>query len=374
MITTTLTKRVHNFGAGPAALPLPVLERVQAEILDYAGTGMSVLEMSHRSAAFEGIIQKAEEDLRALAGLGSEHVVLFLQGGASLQFSMLPANLRPAGASADYVVSGHWAKAAVKEAEKSGRVRVAGTTEATGFDRVPAAGELQLDPQAAYLHFTSNNTIYGTQWATAPEPPKGVPLVCDLSSDALSRPLDIAQYGVIYAGAQKNLGPSGVVLVIIRNDLVEAGPKDLPTMLQYRTHAAEKSLYNTPPTFGIFVMGEVFKWIKAQGGLRAMAELNASKAALLYDYLDQSEFFCATAKPGSRSLMNVCFRGPTEELESAFIAEATRRGLDGLKGHRSAGGMRASIYNACPRAAVEALVAFMKEFEHANRGATADRS
>jgi phosphoserine aminotransferase len=219
------------------------------------------------------------------------------------------------------------------------------------------------------VHLTTNNTIYGTQWRSEPAVPAGVPLVADTSSDMYSRPIDVSKYGLIYAGAQKNLGPSGVVLVIIRNDLVEAGPKTLPTMLQYRTQAAEKSLYNTPPTFGIYVMGQVFKWIKEQGGLRAMAEHNEAKAKLLYDYIDQSDFFRGTAQPESRSLMNVCFRAPTEELESKFIAEATKRGLDGLKGHRNAGGMRASIYNACPRAAIESLVAFMKEFEQANRAA-----
>jgi phosphoserine aminotransferase len=219
------------------------------------------------------------------------------------------------------------------------------------------------------VHLTTNNTIYGTQWRVEPAVPAGVPLVADTSSDMYSRPIDVSKYGLIYAGAQKNLGPSGVVLVIIRDDLVEAGPKTLPTMLQYRTHSAEKSLYNTPPTFGIYVMGEVFKWIQGEGGLAAMAEHNRSKAALLYDYIDQSDFFRGTVQPDSRSLMNVCFRAPTEELETKFIAEATRRGLDGLKGHRSVGGMRASIYNACPRAAVEALVALMKEFEQANRAA-----
>jgi len=363
MTTTTLTKRVHNFGAGPAALPLPVLERVQAELLDYAGTGMSVLEMSHRSAAFEGIIQKAEEDLRALAGLGSEHVVLFLQGGASLQFSMLPANLRAAQASADYVVTGHWAKAAVKEAEKSGRVRVAGTTEATGFDRVPASGELQLDPQAAYLHFTSNNTIFGTQWATAPEPPKGVPLVCDMSSDAFSRPLDIARYGVIYAGAQKNLGPAGVTLVVMRKELLERVPAGLPSVLDYKLMAENRSLYNTPPCFAIYVTGLVLAWLREQGGLAAAGERNAAKASLVYEAIDGSDgFYRGHAQPGSRSAMNLTFRLKDAAAEKAFLAEAQAEGLDGLKGHRSVGGVRASLYNACPRESAAALASFMDEF------------
>ncbi|MFI4942568.1 MAG: 3-phosphoserine/phosphohydroxythreonine transaminase [Burkholderiales bacterium] len=363
MTTTTLAKRIHNFGAGPAALPLPVLERVQAELLDYAGTGMSVLEMSHRSAAFEGIIQKAEEDLRALAGLGSEHVVLFLQGGASLQFSMLPANLRAASASADYVITGHWAKAAVKEAEKSGRARVAGTTEATAFDRVPAAGELQLDPQAAYLHFTSNNTIYGTQWATAPVPPKGVPLVCDMSSDALSRPLDIAQYGLVYAGAQKNLGPAGVTLVVMRRELLERVPAGLPAVLDYKLMAENRSLYNTPPCFAIYVTGLVLAWLREQGGLAAAGERNAAKAALVYEAIDGSDgFYSGHAQPGSRSAMNITFRLKDAAAEKAFLADAQAEGLDGLKGHRSVGGVRASLYNACPRESAAALASFMGEF------------
>jgi phosphoserine aminotransferase len=363
MTTTTLAKRIHNFGAGPAALPLPVLERVQAEFLDYAGTGMSVLEMSHRSAAFEGIIQKAEEDLRGLAGLGSDHVVLFLQGGASLQFSMLPANLRAASASADYVVTGHWAKAAVKEAEKSGRARVAGTTEATGFDRVPAAGELQLDPQAAYLHFTSNNTIYGTQWATAPEPPKGVPLVCDMSSDALSRPLDIAQYGLVYAGAQKNLGPAGVTLVVMRRELLERVPAGLPAVLDYKLMAENRSLFNTPPCFAIYVTGLVLAWPREQGGLAAAGERNAAKAALVYEAIDGSDgFYRGHAQPGSRSAMNLTFRLKDAAAEKAFLADAQAEGLDGLKGHRSVGGVRASLYNACPRESAAALASFMGEF------------
>jgi phosphoserine aminotransferase len=296
--------------------------------------------------------------------------VLFLQGGASLQFSMVPMNLLPADRTADYLLTGVWSQKAVKEAKVLGaKVHIAATGESTNFDRIPQAAEIKYSERPAYVHLTTNNTIYGTQWRTEPAVPAGVPLVADTSSDMYSRPIDVSKYGLIYAGAQKNLGPSGVVLVIIRDDLVEAGPKTLPTMLQYRTHSAEKSLYNTPPTFGIYVMGEVFKWIQGQGGLAAMAESNESKARLLYDFIDQSDFFRGTAQPDSRSRMNVCFRAPTEELENKFISEATKRGLDGLKGHRNAGGMRASIYNACPRAAVESLVAFMKEFEQANRAA-----
>jgi phosphoserine aminotransferase len=362
MTTTTVAKRVHNFGAGPAALPLPILERVQAELLDYAGTGMSVLEMSHRSAAFEAIIGKAEEDLRALVGAGADYAVLFLQGGASLQFAMLPANLRAATVSADYVITGHWSKAALKEAEKAGRARVAGTAEATGFDRVPEPSELDLDPQSAYLHFTSNNTIYGTQWTGAPVPPLGVPLVCDASSDALSRPLDASRYGVIYAGAQKNLGPAGVTLVVIRRDLLERTPAGLPATLDYRLMAENRSLYNTPPCFAIYVTGLVLASLRSEG-LAAVGERNAAKAALVYQAIDASDgFYSGHARPGSRSQMNVTFRLKDAALEKAFLAEAQAAGLDGLKGHRSVGGVRASLYNACPRASVEALVDFMGTF------------
>ena len=364
MTTTTAVKRVHNFGAGPAVLPQGVLERVQAELLDYAGTGMSVMEMSHRSAAFEGIIQKAEADLRTLLGLGGDHAVLFVQGGASLQFAMVPANLRPQGASADYVLSGHWAKAALKEAEKSGRARVAGSSEANRFDRVPAQNELDLDPEAAYLHFTSNNTIYGTQWSIDPEPPARVPLVCDASSDALSRPIDVVRYGLVYAGAQKNLGPAGVTLVIVRRELLERTPGGLPALLDYRLLAEHKSLYNTPPTFGIYVVGLVLQWLLENGGLAEAARRNEAKAAALYETIDGSGgFYRGHAQPGSRSRMNVTFRLHTEELEKAFLKEAQAKGLDGLKGHRSVGGLRASIYNACPLESVRALCAFMRDFQ-----------
>ncbi len=362
-MTTTTATRVHNFGAGPAVLPLPVLERVRAELLDYAGTGMSVMEMSHRSAAFESIVQRAEADLRALLGLGPEHAVLFLQGGASLQFAMVPANLRAASASADYVLSGHWSKVALKEAQRSGRARVAGSTEASAFDRVPAQGELDLDPGAAYLHFTSNNTIYGTQWESPPEPPPGVPLVCDASSDALSRPIDASRYGLVYAGAQKNLGPAGVTVVVVLKDLLERTPGGLPAMLDYRLMAESRSLHNTPPTFAIYVVGLVLEWLRETGGLAEARRRNEAKAALLYGAIDGSGgFYRGHAQPGSRSRMNVTFRLPSEEMEKAFLKEAQAERLDGLKGHRSVGGLRASIYNACPIESVQALAAFMGEF------------
>jgi len=360
----TTTKRVHNFGAGPAALPLPVLEQVQAELLDHAGTGMSVMELSHRSAAFGEVIEQAEADLRALLGLSSDYAVLFLQGGASLQFAMVPANLRSAGASADYVLTGNWSRAAIKEAAKGGSVRTVGSTEPSGFDRVPAQGELDFDPQAAYVHFTSNNTIYGTQWPTEPEAPSGVPLVCDASSDALSRPVDIRRYGVLYAGAQKNLGPAGIAVVVVRQDLLERTPGGLPALMDYRLMAEKRSLYNTPPTFAVYVVGRVLKWLRELGGLAEIGKRNETKAAALYDAIDASGgFYRGHAQKESRSRMNVTFRLSTEDLEKEFLKEAGPADLAGLKGHRSVGGLRASIYNACPIESVRALVDFMADFK-----------
>ena len=365
-----MSKRIFNFSAGPAVLPEPVLRKAQEAVWDVAGSGIGIMEHSHRGKVFDRVRDEAEQACRDLAGIPDSYRVLFLQGGASLQFSMVPMNLLPADRTADYLLTGVWAQKAVKEAKILGaKVHIAASSESTNFDRIPQGSEIRYSDRPAFVHLTTNNTIYGTQWSSEPAVPAGVPLVADTSSDMYSRPIDVSRYGLIYAGAQKNLGPSGVVLVIVRDDLVEGGPKTLPTMLQYRTHAAEKSLYNTPPTFGIYVMGEVFKWIQSEGGLEAMGQHNEAKARLLYDYIDQSDFFRGTAQTDSRSLMNVCFRAPTEELENRFVAEATKRGFDGLKGHRSVGGMRASIYNACPRAAVEALVAFMKEFERANRAA-----
>jgi phosphoserine aminotransferase len=360
--------RIHNFSAGPAVLPESVLRKSQEAIWNVGGSGIGIMEHSHRGKLFERVINEAEEACRSLGGIPDNYRVLFLQGGASLQFAMVPMNFLSADQTADYLVTGVWSQKAVKEAKPLGKVHIAATSEATNFDRIPKPEEIRYSTNPAYVHITTNNTIYGTQWRTEPPVPSGVPLVADTSSDMYSRPIDIRKYGIMYAGAQKNLGPSGVVLVIIRDDLVEAGSKAVPTMLQYRTHAGESSLYNTPPTFAIYVMGQVFKWIQAEGGLAAMAEHNEAKARLLYEFIDNSDFFRGTVQPDSRSRMNVCFRAPTEELEAQFISEATKRGLDGLKGHRSAGGMRASIYNACPRRAVEALVAFMKEFEQANRG------
>lgn len=358
-----MSSRIHNFGAGPGVLPEEVLREAQQDIWEIGGSGIGIMEHSHRGKLFDRIIQEAEADCRSLAGIPDDYDVLFLQGGASLQFAMVPMNLLGPGQVADYLVTGVWSQKALKEAKGIGTTHVAVTGEPGGFSAIPAPEAIRYSEAPAYVHLTTNNTIYGTQWAAEPPVPTGVPLVADTSSDMLSRPIDVARYGLIYAGAQKNLGPSGVALVIIRKDLVERGAAGIPVILQYRTHAKERSLYNTPATFGIYMMGKVFKWIQAGGGLAAMARRNEEKAALLYDCLDASGFYQTVVEKGSRSRMNVVFRTASEELDARFVGAATKAGLDGLKGHRSAGGMRASIYNACPRASVEALVAFMKEFE-----------
>ena len=362
MATTTTATRIHNFSAGPAVLPVKVLEQVQRDLLSLPGAGMSALEISHRSAAFDEILEGCEADVRKLAGIPDGYHVLFLQGGASLQFSMVPMNLLPQGGSADYVVSGVWAQKAVKEAKRVGSVKIAASTEADNFNRVPKQQELKLDPGAAYVHYTTNNTIYGTQCFYTPET-GSVPLVADASSDIFSRPIDVAKYGLIYAGAQKNLAPAGVTLVIIRDDLLKRTPGTLPTMLQYGVHVENKSLYNTPPVFAIYVMRLVLRWLIAQGGLDTVERANARKADKLYAEIDRTGFYRGHAQKDSRSRMNVTFRLPSEELDKKFGKEATAAGLDGLKGHRSVGGLRASIYNAFPEAGVDALVQFMQEFE-----------
>ncbi|HEY6188158.1 MAG TPA: 3-phosphoserine/phosphohydroxythreonine transaminase [Pyrinomonadaceae bacterium] len=360
-----MTERIFNFSAGPAVLPVSVLEEAQRELVALPGVGMSIMEISHRSKTFDEIIARAESDLRELLGLPDNYHVLFLQGGASLQFSMIPMNLLPPEASADYILTGSWGKKAVKEAKKTGGVNIAATMADGNFTRVPHQDELKLDPHAAYVHFTSNETIEGVEWKQEPEV-GDVPLVCDASSDILSRPVAVEKYGLIYAGAQKNMGPSGVTLVILRDDLLARIPEGLHTMLDYRTHVEAKSLYNTPNTFGIYIIMLVCKWLKEKGGLSAMHRENETKAQLLYDAIDATAFYRGHADPDSRSLMNVTFRLPSEELEKQFAKEATAAGLDGLKGHRSVGGIRASIYNAFPREGVEALVSFMKEFEKKN--------
>jgi len=357
--------RIFNFSAGPAVLPVEVLEEAQRDLVSLPGVGMSVLEISHRSKAFDEIIQGCEADLRALAGIPSDYHVLFLQGGASLQFSMVPMNLLPPGGSADYIVTGVWSQKAVKEAKRVGTVKIAGSTESDKFNRVPKQNELTIDPAAAYVHFTTNNTIYGTEWHYTPEV-GDVPLVADASSDIFSRPIQVSKHALIYAGAQKNLAPAGVTLVIARDDIVKRSPSTLPTMMQYSVHAENKSLYNTPPVFAIYVMRLVLKWLLTEGGLAAMEKSNVRKAAKLYAEIDRTGFYRGHGQPDSRSRMNVTFRLPSEELEKKFVKEATAAGLDGLKGHRSVGGLRASIYNAFPEAGVDSLVDFMRTFEKQN--------
>jgi phosphoserine aminotransferase len=362
-----MTDRVFNFSAGPATLPVSVLQQAQSEMLNYKGAGMSVMEMSHRSKAFESIIQQAEADLRSLLSIPENYKVLFLQGGASLQFAMVPMNLLPKGKSADYILTGSWGQGAFKEAKKFGAVREAATTANTNFNRLPGSEEIKLDAGAAYVHFTSNETIFGVEFDE--EPATGdVPLVCDMSSDFISRPIDVSKYGLIYAGAQKNAGPAGVTMVIVREDLLERAPEGLPAMLDYRNMAKNGSMYNTPPCFAIYICGLVFKWaLNDIGGLEKMYALNSEKAKVLYDGIDSSDgYYRGHAEKDCRSLMNITFRLPSEELENKFIKEATAAGLDGLKGHRSVGGLRASIYNAFPKAGVEKLVEFMGEFQRKN--------
>jgi len=361
----TTTTRIFNFSAGPAVLPVEVLEEAQQNLLALPGVGMSVLEISHRSPTFDDIIQGCEADIRALAGIPDNYRVLFLQGGASLQFSMVPMNLLPAGGSADYINTGAWSQKAIKEAKRVGTVKVAASTEGEKFARVPRQSELQLDPNAAYVHMTSNNTIFGTEFTDLPEVGH-VPLVSDTSSDMFSRPIDVTKHALIYAGAQKNLAPAGVTLVIIRDDMVTRSPSTLPTMLNYSVHVENQSMYNTPPVFAIYIMRLVMKWLLKQGGLAAIDKHNARKAAKLYGEIDRTGFYKGHAQKDSRSRMNVTFRLPSEELEKKFAKEATAAGLDGLKGHRSVGGMRASLYNAFPEAGVDALVGFMQEFERKN--------
>lgn len=358
--------RVYNFSAGPAVLPEEVLAEAAAEMLDYRGCGMSVMEMSHRSAAFKGIIQEAEADLRELLAIPDNYRVLFLQGGASTQFAAIPMNLMTGSGKADYIVSGSWSKKAFKEAAMMGNARCVASSEDGTFSYIPDVDALELDPQADYVYICENETIYGTKYHKLPET-GDVPLVADVSSCFLSEPMDVSRYGVIYGGVQKNIGPAGVAIVIIRDDLVrEEWLPNTPTMLKYKTAADNDSMYNTPPCYSIYICGKVFKWLKAQGGLEAMKQRNEEKAALLYDYLDASSFYTATARKADRSVMNVPFVTGDADLDAAFVAEAKKAGIENIKGHRSVGGMRASIYNAMPKAGVEALVAFMKEFERAH--------
>ncbi|QDX81303.1 phosphoserine transaminase [Denitratisoma sp. DHT3] len=354
--------RVFNFSAGPATLPEAVLQQAAAEMLDWNGSGQSVMEMSHRGKEYMAIHAQAEADLRELMGIPANYKVLFLQGGATLQFSMIPMNLMRGKTGADYVNTGEWAKKAIKEAKAFGQVNVVATAEDANFSYAPAQSGWKLDPNAAYVHYTANETIGGVEFHWIPET-GAVPLVCDMSSNILSKPVDVARYGLIYAGAQKNIGPAGLTIVIVRDDLIgQAQPKPI-TMLDYKTHADNDSMYNTPPTYSIYIAGLVFQWLKKQGGLAAMEQKNIEKAALLYDFLDNSKFFKNPVKKEDRSRMNVPFTLKDESFDEAFLKGAKERGMIQLKGHRSVGGMRASIYNAMPVEGVKALVEYMKEFE-----------
>lgn len=357
--------RVYNFSAGPAVLPEEVLREAAEEMLDYQGTGMSVMEMSHRSAAFKGIIEDAEADLRELMNIPDNYKVLFLQGGASQQFAAIPMNLM-LGGKADYIVSGSWSKKAYKEAAMFGDARCVASSEDGNFSYIPNVDELELDPEADYVYICENETIYGTHYHKLPET-GNVPLVSDVSSCFLSEPIDVSKYGLVYGGVQKNVGPAGVVIVIVREDLVkEEWLPNTPTMLKYKTAVDNDSMYNTPPCYGIYICGKVFKWLKAQGGLEAMKKRNEEKAAILYDYLDSTDFYTATARKEDRSIMNVPFVTGSADLDAEFVSGAKKAGIENIKGHRSVGGMRASIYNAMPTEGVQALVDYMKEFEKAH--------
>lgn len=357
--------RVYNFSAGPAVLPEEVLKEAAAEMLDYNGTGMSVMEMSHRSKAFEEIIQTAEADLRDLMNIPDNYKVLFLQGGASQQFAMIPMNFMK-NKVADYIITGQWAKKAWKEACKYGKANAIASSEDKTFSYIPDCSDLPISEDADYVYICHNNTIYGTTYKTEPNT-KGKILIADMSSDILSQPVDVSKYGMIYFGVQKNVGPAGVVVCIIREDLItEDVLPGTPTMLTYKTHADANSLYNTPPCYGIYICGKVFKWLKKQGGLEAMKARNEKKAKILYDYLDQSEMFKGTVVKEDRSLMNVPFVTGDKDLDAKFVKEAAEAGFVNIKGHRTVGGMRASIYNAMPIEGVEKLVEFMKKFEKEN--------
>ena len=357
--------RVYNFSAGPAVLPEEVLKQAADEMLDYRGTGMSVMEMSHRSKPFAGIIETAEQDLRDLMGVPDNYRVLFLQGGATQQFAAIPMNLMR-NKKADYIVSGSWSKKAWKEAKLYGDARCVASSEDGNFSYVPDVDAIEFDPDADYVYICQNETIYGTRYPKLPDT-HGIPLVSDVSSMFLSEPMNVSDYGIIYGGVQKNIGPAGVVIVIVRDDLIREDVMPFtPTIMRYKTQADAGSLSNTPPAYGIYICGLVFKWLKEMGGLEVMAQRNCDKARLLYDFLDQSKLFTATARKENRSLMNVPFITGDADLDAKFIAEAKGAGLESIKGHRSVGGMLASIYNAMPKAGVEALVAFMDKFEREN--------
>lgn len=352
--------RSHNFSAGPAVLPLEVLERVQNELVDYKGTGSSIIELSHRGPEYTEVDQQAKAKVKELLGIGDDYQVLFLQGGASTQFLMAPYNFLREGETADYLNTGSWSSKAIKEAKLFGNVHEAFSSKDSNFNRIPAQDEIDFSGKANYVHFTSNNTIFGTQFRKEPQT-DGTPLVCDASSDFFSRPLDIEKYGILYAGAQKNAGPSGVTIVVIRKDMLEkAYTENVPSMMSYPVQA--KTLFNTPPVFAVYFLNYVLDWIKDQGGLAKMEVKNKNKAEKLYAELDKDDFYRPTAEKDSRSHMNVTFRLADEDLEKTFLDESDKAGLNGLKGHRSVGGMRASIYNACPEESIDALISFMQDF------------
>jgi len=361
--------RAINFNAGPAGLPLPALERARDELLDFNGSGMSIMEHSHRGKEYDAVHQEAIALLTELLGIPDSHQVLFLQGGASLQFAMVPMNFLEPGSSADYIMTGAWSEKALDEAKLVGTPRVAATTknaESKTYTRIPKPEEIQLDPKARYVHLTSNNTIFGTQWMTFPDTGK-VPLIADMSSDFLWRPTDVSRFGMIYAGAQKNIGPSGLVVVVARKDLIASGRKDIPKILRYSTHAEANSLYNTPPTFAIYLARNVLAWIKAEGGLVGMERRNREKGELLYGAIDRmKDFYRCPVERESRSYMNIVFRLPSEALEEKFVAEAKKERMVGLKGHRSVGGIRVSAYNAVSVQDIRTLVSFMETFARAN--------
>lgn len=358
--------RKFNFNPGPATLPLEVLEELQCNIVEYDNIGMSFLEISHRSKEFEEILNTAKALLKELMNIPDDYEVLFLTGGASLQFAMVPMNLLTPGKKADYIITGYWSKKAIEQAKIIGKTVVAATTESENFSRIPTQDEIKLSQDATYVHITSNNTIFGTQWKQFPQT-NNVPLIADMSSDILSRKIDVSKFGLIYAGAQKNLGCAGVTVVIIKKDLADNPPKNLPTMLKYKTHIEDNSLYNTPPVFAIYVVKLVLEWLKRKGGVEKIEEINTKKAELIYEAIDSSSgFYRGTVSPDSRSYMNITIRLKNEDLEKKFIQEAEKIGLHGLKGHRSVGGIRASIYNAFPLEGVETLVDFMEKFAKAN--------
>lgn len=369
-----MAERVYNFSAGPGVLPEDVLRQVQQDVWNIGGTGIGILEHSHRGKTVEKVFAECEADCRAVGGIPDNYRIMFLTGGASAQNHMLPMNFLPAGKTADYIITGGWAQKSYDAAAKLagfpggafGKANIAATSKDRNHSYIPADGQIKYSERPAYVHYCSNNTLYGTEWHRVPEVPEGVPLVCDMSSDFYSRPVDFGKFALIYAGAQKNVGPAGATLVIARDDLIERGSKEIPDLLQYRTFATDLSRPNTPPVFAVYVMGQVFKWLLNNGGLPAVQKRNEEKASLIYDVLDSTGFYKPHAEKESRSLMNITFRLPSEELEERFVKEAKAAGFDGLKGHRSVGGIRASIYNAFPKAGCEAFAQFMREFEKKN--------